>query len=92
MTNPSETFAARARGKAETCEVSAKCECTKTVNYSDHMIRDVLLNGISDLDIRCEVLGVPEILSRTVIDVIGLVEGKEMALKAVPSSNLSSVS
>ena len=55
-------FAARVRGKAETCTYSAVCECGKTVDYTDHIIRDVLLNGIHDSDIRREVLGIPDIL------------------------------
>ena len=51
-------FAAQVHGKAETCAFTTKCECIKIVNYTDHMIWDVLLQWISDMDIRCEVLGV----------------------------------
>ena len=76
---PFRTFAARVRGKAETCAVTTKCECTKIVNYTDHMIRDVLLHGISDMDIRREVLGVSDFLETAVNEVISLVESKEMA-------------
>ena len=56
-------FAARVRGKAETCAFDATCECGKSVNYTDHVIRDVLLNGLSDPDIRREVLGTKDILT-----------------------------
>ena len=89
---PFRTFAARVRGKAETCAFTTKCECTRTVNYTDHMIRDVLIHGISDSDIRREVLGVSDILDTAVNQVIALVESKEMARNALPSANLSSVS
>ena len=39
---PFRTFAARVRGKAEMCAFTAKCMCTKIVNNTDNMIRDVL--------------------------------------------------
>ena len=61
---PFRTFAARVRGKAETCEFKAACQCGNVVNYTDHAIRDVLLSGISDLDIRREVLGTQAILQK----------------------------
>ena len=50
------TFAARVQGKAETCAfaTTAKCECSKVVevNYTTESVRDVLLAGIADLDMR----------------------------------------
>ena len=46
------SFSARVRGKADTSAFSADCFCGLKVNYTDHMIRDTLLNGISDFDIR----------------------------------------
>ena len=54
---PFRAFAAKVRGKAETCKFVANCKCERKVDYTDHVIRDVLLNGISDGDIRREVLG-----------------------------------
>ena len=89
---PFRTFAARVRGKAETCAFTTKCPCTKSVDYTDHMIRDVLLHGISDTDIRCEVLGIANILENPVNDVISMVETKETARNALPSATLSAVS
>ena len=89
---PFRAFTARARGKAETCEFMAECECGKGVSYTDHAIRDVLLNGIYDPDIRREVLGTQDILKTPINDVIALVENKEMAQNALPLSTLSAVS
>ena len=80
---PFREFTARVRGKAETCAFTAKCECGKSVDYTNHAIIDVLLNGIYDTDIRREVLGTKDILKKPVNDVISLVENKEMA--AMPS-------
>ena len=89
---PFRAFAARVRGKVETCAFTTKCECTKIVNYTDHMIRDVLLHGISDMDIRCEVFVVSDILETAVNEVISLVGGKEMARNALPSADMSRIS
>lgn len=85
-------YAARVRGKAETCEFKTTCECGNEVDYTDHSIRDTLLGGINDHDIRREVLGTIDILQKPVNAVIALVENKEMARNALPSSNLSAVS
>eukprot|EP00794_Sanderia_malayensis_P015539 gene15539-17124_t len=85
-------YSARVRGKAETCSYGAKCECGKVVDYTDHIIRDVLLNGIYDTDIRREVLGSLDILNKPINDVIALVEQKEMVRNALPTSNLSAMS
>ena len=85
-------FAARVRGKAETCAFNATCECGTSVDYTDHVIRDVLLNGLSDPDIRRDVLGTKDILTKLINDVIALVENKEMARNALPSATLSSIS
>ena len=85
-------FATQVRGKAETCAFTMKCKCTKIVNYTDHMIRDVLLHGIFDIYIRREVLGVSDILETAVNKVISLVEGKEMVCNVLPSANMSRIS
>ena len=79
-------FAARVRGKAETCAYITKCTCLREVDFTDSIIRDVLIAGIAELDIRREVLGTSAILERAANDVISLVEGKEMARNALPSS------
>ena len=42
---PFRAFTARVRGKAETCAYHATCECGRSADYTDHIIRDVLLNG-----------------------------------------------
>ena len=80
------TFAARVRGKAETCSYTTKCSCNSTVNFTDIIVRDVLIAGISDLDICRDILGTDAILQRPVNNVISLVESKEMACNALPTS------
>lgn len=85
-------FTARVRGKAKTCAYVAVCECGEDVDYTDHIIHDVLVNGIYDADIRRETLGTTDILNKPVNDMIALVENKEMARNALPSSALSAMS
>ena len=82
---PFRSFAARVRGKSDTCAFTARCSCGSDVNYTDHMIRDTLLNGIADSDIRRETLGTKDILTCGVNDVVALVESKEMARNAMPT-------
>ena len=78
-------FSARVRGKAKTSSYSATCKCSQTLDYTDHIIREVLLNGIYDPDIRREILGTTNILDKSVDDVIALVEQKEMVRNALLS-------
>ena len=89
-------FASRVRGKAETCDYTTKvrCECTKEidVNFTDHIMRDVLLAGIYDADIRREMYGIDRILTQPINDVIAMVEKKEMARDAHSAANHSSMS
>ena len=80
------TFAARVRGEAETCGYSTTCTCARIVDFTDTIARDVLLSGIADTDIRREMLGLPGILDKPVNEMISLVESKEMARNALPSS------
>ena len=87
------TFATRVRGKAETCAYATACTCGQSVDYTDQMIRDVLLNGINDSNIRRDVLGTRDILNSPVNELISIVESKETAQNATSSpSNLSAVS
>ena len=86
------SYAARVRGKADTCAFSVDCSCGLKVNYTDHMIRDTLLNEISDFDIRREILRTTDILTTAVNDVIALVESKKMARNAIPAHDVSVVS
>ena len=55
-------FAARVRGKADTCAFTVYCPYGLKVNYTDHMIRDTLLNDIADDEIRREILGSADLL------------------------------
>ena len=85
-------FAAKVTGKAETCNfrtnITCKCGNNMQADYTRETIKDVLLAGILDLDIRREALSLPNIPKQTVNDIIAFVEGREMARNATPSINL----
>jgi len=92
-------FAARVRGKAETCEYYTSFTCQKTtcthvsnVDFTDHIMRDVLLAGIYDADIRREMYGVESILTQSINTVISMVEKKEMARDAHSAGSASGIS
>ena len=93
---PIRTFAARVRGKAETCgfTTAAKCRCGQHVeaDYTEEVIRDVILAGISDLDIRRDALSMSGIQEKSTNDVVGIIESREMARNATPLSSLSAMS
>ena len=86
------SFAARVRGKAETFSFSTNFSRCLKVGYAGHMIRDTFLNGIVDEDIRRDLLGIADILTSPINTVIRLVESKEIARDAVPSTDIASVS
>ena len=82
---PFRSFTARVRCKPETCAYSVQCACPvpTDVDFTEIIVRDVLIAGIADMDIRREILVTDKILERTVNDVITLVE---MARNNLPSS------
>lgn len=90
------TFAARVKGKAETCGFAktVKCMCgtTVTADYTEEVVRDVLLAGIVDVDIRREALSAKDIQSSPLNEIIALVESREMARNATPHSSFSAMS
>ncbi len=98
---PFRTFAARVTGKAETCEFLTpyKGQCTHCngdyaglTYYTDETIRDVLLDGIADIDIRREAQSVEGMVSKPINDIIAFVETRETARNANQQSDISAVS
>ena len=82
---PFRAYAARVGGKADTCAFTIDCTCSGLkINYTDHIIRDTLLNDIGDHEICREILGGADMFTRTVNKIVALVEVKEMARNAVP--------
>ena len=82
-------FVARVRGKAEICDYTTEntCDCgnNNTVDFTDIILRDILISGIYDTDIRRKILGVTDIINKPINDIVTLVEGEEMARDALPT-------
>ena len=73
-------FCARLRGQARVCNFTdqKQCECTKIIDfdYSEVMVRDSLIRGLSDDDIRLEIVGQPQ-QDMTLNEVLQLAEARE---------------
>ena len=67
------------------------CTCGRKVNNTSHIIRDTLLSGIVDDEIRHEILKTADILNRPINKVIPLVESKEMTRNAKPQPEISAL-
>ena len=91
-------FAAKVRGKAETCGFSltatCPCPCAKSfpIDYTVEVIRDVLLAGIGSVDIKQEVLSADGIHGKSINELVEYVEKREMARSAMmrrPSASVT---
>lgn len=83
------------QGTGESRDLCFQCKVgvrgRASVDYTDHVIWDLLLNGVSDPDNRKDELGMEDILTKLINNVITFVETKEMARNALPSASLSSI-
>ncbi|KAK4305129.1 hypothetical protein Pmani_022961 [Petrolisthes manimaculis] len=88
-------YVARLRGLANVCQWSktgvcttATCSGTVTIDYTEDIVKLVLLNGLADEEIRKEVLGTTEIDTKTLNETVCLVDSKETAARAMVTDNL----
>ena len=97
---PGETireFYANVRAAAAVCKFEVRCKQTccaapgkeDMVDYTDMVIKDVLIAGIHDPDIRKDVLATADLDKKDDKEVVKLVEAKEIAFKAWSSANPS---
>ena len=54
---PVRAFSARLRGQAGVCSFKIECTCKTQVDYSNIMIRDSLIRGLEDEEIRLDKRG-----------------------------------
>ena len=84
-------FYANVRAAAATCEYNIKCShacCANlaAVDYTAMVVKDILIAGVADADIRKDVLSITDLDSKTDKEVVQFVEEKEIALNAVGGS------
>ena len=79
---PVRTYMARLKGAAGVCSLTVKCSCEQStvVSYADKELLHCLVNGLSDRDIRNQVMGKVEIMDLE--STIKFIEAKESGKKA----------
>ena len=76
------SFFARINGKAATCSYSIVCcsdNCTQNTDFTHIIVKDVLITGLVNDEIKREVLGWTELDTKRVDETVSFIEGKEMA-------------
>ena len=60
---PIRSFHAKVKGRAATCSYMVRCKCTPPteVDYTEYVIKDVILNGLADEDIKKDVIGMDDL-------------------------------
>ena len=96
---PVRHFAARARGKAANCKLTHVCSrepvlpggtrCDQVNSYAEDVVKMVVLFGMCDEDIKREVLGTDDLVSKDLNTTIALIETKETATRSLWSNDLS---
>lgn len=87
-------FYANVKAAAATCDFRVKCrhDCcaNKTmVDYTSNVVKDVLIAGIADAEIRKDVLGWTELDTKDDKGVVSFVESKEMAHAAFTGTQIT---
>ncbi len=80
-------FYANVKATAATCNYTIRCPNTccaaqQPIDYTSSIVKDVLVAGIADGDIRKDVLGWAELDSKNDKDLVAFIEAKELARNA----------
>lgn len=85
---PVRSFVAKVKGKAQVCSFTKTCTaslCSQQIDFSDEIVKYVVISGIADEEIKKDVLGHADLDTRSLNDTITLIENKEMAVRAMSS-------
>ena len=83
---PIRSFAAQVKGKAQVCSFSKTCRCAQVVDYTEDIVKYVVISGIVDEEIKRDILGHPDLDEKSLNNTISLIENKEMASRAMTTS------
>ena len=72
-----------------TCQAATGCT---SVDYTAEVVKDILLSGIHDPDMRREVLGTSGIEEKSVHDIVCIVEAKDAASNDRPATAAAATS
>ena len=76
-------FSSRALGKARNCKLTVRCPHNADVDYSEDMVKQVVLAGMSDDEIKRKVLSTAGIDDKSLNDTIAIIEMEEMASRSM---------
>ena len=81
-------YYANVRASAATCSYSVKCtnDCCENkpkIDYTPSVVKDVIIAGIADSEIKKDLVGWSELDNKSDREVVGFVEEKEIARNAV---------
>lgn len=79
-------FVSRALGKARNCKLTVKCPHDVDVDYSEELVKQVVLAGVFDDDIKRKVLSTPGIDAKSLNDTIAIIETEEMASRSMDTT------
>ena len=80
------SFVAKLKGKAATCAYTANCTsstCEQIINFTDVIVKDVIVAGLVDDDIKKDVLGWADLDIKSVDETVNFIEAKEKARDAL---------
>ena len=70
-------FAGRVRALAVVSGLEVSCECGKKVSYVDETIKDKVIGGLADVEVKTAVLGHKEVNTWTLDEMMDYIEAKE---------------
>lgn len=80
---PVRNFGARIKGQANVCNYSTECpNCAHNIDYTDEILRDVLVRGLADTEIQLQLLG-DKNQDMTLEEMFKFVESKESGKRSV---------
>ena len=90
---PVRKFYARVQTLARQCQLTIPCPevgCryhnAPFISYADEVVKQVVLCGIADLDIKKEILGTTGINAKSLTETLGLIEDKETAARSTANN------
>ena len=83
---PIRQYVARLRGKAHACNFTTEGSCglaTCVADFTDDMVKMIMINGLADEEIKKDVLSCTDIDSKNLSDTIAVIDSKETAARAM---------
>ena len=90
---PVRHFSARLRGQANTCQYFTRCSkpgCDTDIHYTEDIVKDCLIKGLCDEDIRLDIVGSHN-EEKPLEDILARIESKESAKRSFSRINPETV-